>query len=108
MSSNSSRIGGITPYCPSKAAVKCLRRQMALELAKRHSCERDSSRHVQNARDIAAGTINDPERSAAFLAKMPRMPWLRNVAAPARKDACLFTLLFITATAQRRLCKADP
>lgn len=35
-SSNSSRktIGGITPYCPSKAAVKMLTQVMALELAK--------------------------------------------------------------------------
>ena len=51
-SSNSSRktIGGITPYCPSKAAVKMLTQVMARRAGEvRHSCERDSSRHVENA-----------------------------------------------------------
>ena len=41
-SSNSSRktIGGITPYCPSKAAVKSLRSDGARAGEVRHSCER--------------------------------------------------------------------
>ena len=71
-SSNSSRktIGGITPYCPSKAAVKMLTQVMALELAK-YGIHVNAIAPGTSKTRIAAGTINDPERSAAFLAKMP-------------------------------------
>jgi NAD(P)-dependent dehydrogenase (short-subunit alcohol dehydrogenase family) len=71
-SSNSSRktIGGITPYCPSKAAVKMLTQVMALELAK-YGIHVNAIGPGTSKTRIAAGTINDPERSAAFLAKMP-------------------------------------
>ena len=71
-SSNSSRktIGGITPYCPSKAAVKMLTQVMARELAK-YGIHVNAIAPGTSKTRIAAGTINDPERSAAFLAKMP-------------------------------------
>lgn len=71
-SSNSSRktIGGITPYGPSKAGVKMLTQVMALELAHYDIHVNGIAPGTSKTR-IAAGTINDPERSAAFLAKMP-------------------------------------
>ena len=71
-SSNSSRktIGGVTPYGPSKAAVKMLTQVMALELAK-YGIHVNAIGPGTSKTRIAAGTINDPERSAAFLAKMP-------------------------------------
>ena len=62
-SSNSSRktIGGITPYCPSKAAVKMLTQVMALELAK-YGIHVNAIAPGTSKTRIAAGTINDPER----------------------------------------------
>lgn len=71
-SSNSARktIGGIAPYGPSKAAVSMLTQVMALELAP-YDIHVNAIAPGTSKTRIAAGTINDPERSAAFLAKMP-------------------------------------
>lgn len=71
-SSNSSRktISGVTPYGPSKAGVNMLTQVMALELAK-YGIHVNAIAPGTSRTRIAAGTINDPERSAAFLAKMP-------------------------------------
>lgn len=71
-SSNSSRktIGGVAPYGPSKAAVKMLTQVMALELAQ-YGIHVNAIAPGTSKTRIAAGTINDPVRSAAFLAKMP-------------------------------------
>lgn len=70
--SNSSRktITNITPYGPSKAAVKMLTQVMALELAQ-YGIHVNSVAPGTTKTRIAAGTINDPERSANFLKKMP-------------------------------------
>ena len=53
-----------------KAAVKMLTQVMALELAK-YGIHVNAIAPGTSKTRIAAGTINDPERSAAFLAKMP-------------------------------------
>ena len=70
--SNTSRktVAGVTPYGPSKAGVKMLTQIMALELAK-YGIHVNAVAPGTSRTRIAAGTINDPERSAAFLAKMP-------------------------------------
>jgi len=72
LSSNSARktITNITPYGPSKAAVSALTCIMALELAK-YGIRVNALAPGTTKTRIAAGTINDPERSAAFLKKMP-------------------------------------
>lgn len=71
-SSNSARktIPGITPYGPSKAAVSMLTQVMALELAK-YGIHVNAIAPGTTKTRIAAGTINDPVRSASFLQKMP-------------------------------------
>lgn len=71
-SSNSARktIGGITPYGPSKAAVSMLTQVMALELAK-YDIHVNAVAPGTSKTRITEGTRFDPERNAAFLAKMP-------------------------------------
>lgn len=71
-SSNSARktITNVTPYGPSKAAVSSLTCVMALELAQ-YGIRVNAIAPGTSRTRIAAGTINDPERSAAFLKKMP-------------------------------------
>lgn len=71
-SSNTSRktVAGVVSYGPSKAGVKMLTQVMALELAK-YGIHVNAVAPGTSKTRIAAGTMNDPERSAAFLAKMP-------------------------------------
>ncbi len=71
-SSNSARktIAGITPYGPSKAAVSMLTQVMALELAK-YGIHVNAVAPGTSKTRITEGTRFDPERNAAFLAKMP-------------------------------------
>lgn len=71
-SSNSARktIAGITPYGPSKAAVSMLTQVMALELAK-YDIHVNAVAPGTSKTRITEGTRFDPERNAAFLAKMP-------------------------------------
>lgn len=70
--SNSSRktYTNITPYGPSKAGVKMLTQVMALELAQ-YGIHVNSVAPGTTKTRIAAGTMNDPVRSANFLQKMP-------------------------------------
>ena len=71
-SSNSARktMTNITPYGPSKAAVSMLTQVMALELAQ-YDIHVNAVAPGTTKTRIAAGTFNDPERSANFLKKMP-------------------------------------
>ncbi len=71
-SSNSARktLTNITPYGPSKAAVSMLTQVMALELAQ-HGIHVNAVAPGTTKTRIAAGTMNDPVRSANFLKKMP-------------------------------------
>lgn len=71
-SSNSARktVGGITPYGPSKAAVSMLTQVMALELAK-YDIHVNAVAPGTSMTRITEGTRFNPERNAAFLAKMP-------------------------------------
>ena len=70
--SNTARksVTNVTPYCPSKAGVAMLTKIMALELAQ-YGIHVNAIGPGTSKTRIAAGTINDPERSKAFLAKMP-------------------------------------
>lgn len=71
-SSNSSRqtISNVTPYPPSKAAVKMLTQVMALELAQ-YDIHVNAIGPGTSKTRITEGTRNNPERNAAFLEKMP-------------------------------------
>ncbi|MEG1633209.1 MAG: SDR family oxidoreductase [Oscillospiraceae bacterium] len=70
--SNSARkpMLNIAPYGPSKGGVAVLTANMALEFA-RYGIRVNAFAPGTSRTRIAAGTINDPERSAAFLKKMP-------------------------------------
>ncbi|WP_297156585.1 SDR family NAD(P)-dependent oxidoreductase [uncultured Ellagibacter sp.] len=72
VSSNSSRttISNVTPYPPSKSAVKMLTQTMARELAE-YGIHVNAIAPGTSLTRITLGTRNDPERNAAFLAKMP-------------------------------------
>lgn len=71
-SSNSARktMTNITPYGASKAAVSMLTQVMALELAQ-YGIHVNAVAPGTTKTRIAAGTFNDPVRSANFLKKMP-------------------------------------
>lgn len=71
-SSNSARktIAGIAPYGVSKAGVSMMTQVMALELAK-YDIHVNAVAPGTSMTRITEGTRNDPERNAAFLAKMP-------------------------------------
>ena len=60
----------ITPYGASKAAVSMLTQVMALELAQ-YGIHVNAVAPGTTKTRIAAGTFNDPVRSANFLKKMP-------------------------------------
>lgn len=70
--SNSARktMTNITPYGASKAAVSMLTQVMALELAQ-YGIHVNAVAPGTTKTRIAAGTFNDPVRSANFLKKMP-------------------------------------
>jgi len=70
--SNSARktLTNITPYGASKAAVSMLTQVMALELAQYGIYVNAIAPGTHKTR-IAAGTMNDPVRNAAFLKKFP-------------------------------------
>lgn len=71
-SSNSARktIAGIVPYGPSKAGLSMLTQVMALELAK-YDIHVNAVAPGTSKTRITEGTRFNPERNAAFLAKMP-------------------------------------
>ena len=71
-SSNSARktMSNITPYGTSKAGVSMLTQVMALELAQ-YGIHVNAVAPGTTKTRIAAGTFNDPVRSANFLKKMP-------------------------------------
>ena len=70
--SNSSRktYTNITPYGPSKAAMKMLTQVMALELAQ-YGIHVNSVAPGTSKTRISEGTRNDPERNEKFLQKFP-------------------------------------
>ncbi len=70
--SNSSRstVSNVTPYGPSKSGLKMLTQVMARELAE-YGIHVNAVAPGTSKTRITLGTRNDPERNAAFLAKMP-------------------------------------
>lgn len=70
--SNSSRttISNVTPYGASKSGLKMLTQVMARELAE-YGIHVNAVAPGTSKTRITLGTRNDPERNAAFLAKMP-------------------------------------
>ena len=70
--SNSSRstVSNVTPYGPSKSGLKMLTQVMARELAE-YGIHVNAVAPGTSKTRITLGTRNDPERNAAFLARMP-------------------------------------